>query len=448
MKCKLCGAVFEDENLFFCTGCGAMLRNPATGEDIPENRGENDPESPPLAESQENTNDSIEEVQTTEKVTEPPLVSEETIDEAVPEPNEAPVTENVAADTVQTAEIPPNELYIVQERERAVAPEPPQIPEPEPQFVSQEAPIKPIKVGIARLTGAAVIALFAVIVLITVSVLFSLKLGLSADRLHDSVENMDIWSVINAEIGDMSVSDSLYYEVDFDKATHDFADKTEFSLYLAKTDFLSFSAGKVKEYADYILNGNGSDPTVSNDEMVEFFKNNGSLAKEVFGYEMQTADYNSIRSSLAKHETADKLSVGKIGWELRFRLENIKYILSYLTLGILAAMFIVLLIWIALTVNRKGRHLLGFYGNVFLWSGFLTLFIGAAASAGAAIAYIITGEFVYYLCVSLLLPTAVYVICFGVIFLIAGLILKKVKKSLKIKSKLAELRNSDSLSTN
>ena len=31
MKCKICGAVYDDDNLYFCIGCGAMLKNPVTG---------------------------------------------------------------------------------------------------------------------------------------------------------------------------------------------------------------------------------------------------------------------------------------------------------------------------------------------------------------------------------------------------------------------------------
>lgn len=422
MKCKLCGAVFEDDALFFCTGCGAMLRNPATGEVVSENREEYTPDT---AENQQN-GASAEENADVQAAVNKTVGKSFDDSEAELKAESTDEISDASANSDERQELKPQEeLCIAKEREKES--------KPEIQPVFDDIPPEPVKVGVGRLIGASAIALFSGIVLVLVSVLFSLKLGLSGDGLHDRIENMEKWSVINAEIDGLSVSDSLYYEVDFDKATHNFADKTEFAVFLAKTDFLGFTADKAKAYADYILDGIGNEPTLEENELVEFFRSNGNTAKEIFGYEMQTADYNSIRSSLAKHETADKFSVSKIGWEINFHLESVKYIFSYVTLGIFTALFIVLLIWIAIIVNRKGKHLLGFYGNIFLWGGLITVLSGIAVSAGMAMAYVLTGEFACYLCSSLLLPSAVYTVCFGVISFIAGVILKKIKRSLKLR---------------
>ena len=59
-----------------------------------------------------------------------------------------------------------------------------------------------------------------------------------------------------------------------------------------------------------------------------------------------------------------------------------------------------------------------------------------AVSAGAALAHTVTGDFLCYLSSTLLLPTAVYGICIGAILLIAGLIIKKVKASVRTKEKI------------
>lgn len=422
MKCKLCGAVFDDDNLFFCTGCGAMLRNPATGEIVPENREEYTPTADELSQAEPSADDDPEEA----------LINEKPAEELPTEVS--PISETKEAVESPEAVEAPNgsetELYIARDREKAASAE--ELPS-EPEPLSEEAPPKPAKVGVGRLMGATIISFIAFVTLVAVSLLFSLKLGLSGDILHDRAQSMNVWTVINARFNGMSLSDNLYYETDFDKATHGFADKTEFSLYLAKSSFTDFFADKLKQYGDYILENKGDETTLNESELIEFFMSNSESAKEVFGYEMQTADYNSIRSSLAENKTEEKFSVSKIGWELRFRLENIRYILSGMTIGIIGALFVVLLIWLAVIVNRNGRRLLGFYGGIFFWGGLVTLLTAGASSLGAAMAYIITGELWYCMSATLLLPTSIYAACIGAILLIAGIILIKVKKALKKK---------------
>lgn len=422
MKCKLCGAVFDDDKLFFCTGCGAMLRNPATGDVIPENREEYTPNSDQLSEFAPSDDDNPETSLINEKS------AEETSAENAPKPEAAETSEDPKTDEVSDA--PETELYIARDREAtASAEEISAQPEPLPEETSP----KTVKVGAGRLIGAAIISFIACIILVAVSLMFSLKLGLSGDILHDRAKSMNVWTVINARFNDMPLSDNLYYETDFDKATHGFADKTEFTVYLAQSGFTDFFADKLKQYGDYILENKGEETTLKETELIEFFMNNSETAKDVFGYEMQTADYNSIRSSLAENKTEEKFSVSKIGWDIRFRLENIRYILSGLTLGIIGALFIVLLIWLAVIVNRNGRRLLGFYGGVFFWGGLTTLLTAAALSAGAAMAYVITGELWFCMSASLLLPTSIYALCIGAILLITGIILLKVKRAVKKK---------------
>lgn len=451
MKCKLCGAVYDDDNLYFCIGCGAMLKNPATGEIVKENREDDFSEEPPVTEKiteAENADILFE----TDPVEAPEILPEpEPTAEPVPEPEEEILPLPVRNDKREVVfssdeaenkpvsqpinEAPKKELFIEKEREKAAvnnAAAPVQSGE---QPVSPP-PAVPAKTGFGRLLGASAVSFIAAVLLIAVSLLFSLKLGFTGTNLHNIAEGLDKWAVINARFNDMTLADNLYYETDFDKATHGFADKTEFTLYLAGTDFTGFCADKLEAYADYIIDGTGDEPTLTENEIVDFFKANHDRGTEIFGYEMQTADYNAIRSSLAAHETAEKFSVSKIGWELKFRLESIGYLLSYVTIGILTALSIVLMIWTAVIVNRSGRHILGFLGNIFAWSGIAVLLAAIGASAGAALGYAITGDFLCYLSSTLLLPTAVYAACIGAILLVAGLIIKKVKSSIKVKEKI------------
>ena len=144
-------------------------------------------------------------------------------------------------------------------------------------------------------------------------------------------------------------------------------------------------ADKLEQYADYIIDGSGDMPTVTNNDIVEFLRANHDSGVGIFGYEMQTADYNAIRSSLDAHKTAEKFSVDKIGWEMKFRLENIGKILSYVTIGILAGVFVLLMIWIAVILKNSKKAIRGYMGNIFTFSGLVVLAAAIAVSAGAAV---------------------------------------------------------------
>ncbi len=449
MKCKLCGAVHDDENLYFCISCGAMLKNPATGKIVPENREDDISETvnevntstaeeltpvedilpepaeifPEITESDENAPLEDENV----------FSSEDTAEKTVFETPVSAFSGEKTSFTENTAD----ELLIEKEREKNVVP--PQvnsIPQPAENIPVEKVEKKPVKVGFGRFFGGFLVALLSGIILTAVSLLFSLKLGFTGTNLHNIAKDLDKWSVINAQFDGMSVSDNLYYEADFDKATQGNADKTEFALFLAGTDFTGFCADKLEQYVDYIIDGIGDEPTLTENDIVEFFKENHDRGVEIFGYDMQTADYNAIRSSLTAHETAEKFSVSKIGWEMKFRLESIGYVLSYVTIGILAALSIVLMIWVGVILGRKGRYILGYIGNIFTWSGIAVLLAAVVASAGAALGYTITGSFLCYLSSTLLLPTAIYAACIGAVLLIAGIITKKVKSSIKVKEKI------------
>ena len=60
---------------------------------------------------------------------------------------------------------------------------------------------------------------------------------------------------------------------------------------------------------------------------------------------------------------------------------------------------------------------------------------GLAVVAGASIAHVITGEFIFYLCASLLLPFGVFAICIGVGELLIGFIFKRIRRGIRNKEK-------------
>lgn len=470
MKCKNCGAVHEDENLYFCIGCGAMLRNPATGKIVTENREDTIPQDK-VKETAETpapmeTAETPASMETAKEILPEPEKPAEEVSEVdkllrlVEEKKEAVISLEKANEKTEkkteekapelpkedipafeekkpAAEEKAEKLFIEKEREAAFVPPPAEnIPPAEENAAVEPAEQKPAKVGVGKYFGGFLIALLAGVVLTAFCLIFSLKLGFTGTNLHNIAKDLDVWSVINAEFNDMSLADNLYYETDFDRATQGNADKTEFTLFLAGTDFTGFCADKLEQYADYIIDGSGDMPTVTNNDIVEFLRTNHDSGVGIFGYEMQTADYNAIRSSLDAHKTAEKFSVDKIGWEMKFRLENIGKILSYVTIGILAGVFVLLMIWIAVILKNSKKAIRGYMGNIFTFSGLVVLAAAIAVSAGAALVYAVTGDFLCYLSSTLLLPSAAFGGCFGAFILIVGLIIKKVNSSIKIKDKI------------
>ena len=452
MKCKNCGAVHEDENLYFCISCGAMLKNPATGKIVKENREDDVPQEevkelaetsaameaaeeilpePELpAKEYSEVDKLLQFVEEKKEAINSKEKAEEQATEILPEitPDEKPTEAEkpVSLEKSHVTEEKNDKLFIEQERDAAFDPPVENIHE-----IEENAAVE-----FGKYFGGFFIALFAGIVLTALCLILSLKLGLTGTNLHNIAKALNMWSVINAELNDMSLSDNLYYETDFDKATQGNADKTEFALFLAGTDFTGFCADKLEQYADYIIDGEGDMPTLTNNDIVEFFKENHSRGVEIFGYDMQTADYNSIRSSLDEHKTAEKFSVDRIGWELKFRLENIGKILSHITIGILAAVFILLMIWVAVILKNSKRAIRGYMGNIFTISGLVVLSASLAVSAGAAVVYAVTSDFICYLSSTLLLPSAAFGGCIGAVILIVGLIIKKVNSSIKVKEKI------------
>ena len=312
--------------------------------------------------------------------------------------------------------------------------------EPAPP-VREEAPPPPppapvsTKVGAGKLIAAWFISLLAIIVLTVLSLAFSVKLGITGNNVRRSIEGMTADNVLGADVNGESLSDNIYKGIGFNDITHGKADKYTFRAFMTKTDFLSFAGKKAAGYVDCIIGGSEQDPSISENDLISFFENNASVSEDFFGYKLQTADYNTIRRNLDKENFIYKASLAGLSDAVGTPLQNLCYIFSYITLGILFALLLVLLIWIAVVTDRRGKYIVGSYGKILMWSGFIVLLVALAASAGTAIVYVLTGWFEFYVAASVLLPFAAFAGIIGLFEIILGLVFRKIRKSIRARER-------------
>lgn len=297
---------------------------------------------------------------------------------------------------------------------------------------------KPVKVGAGRIFGASLVALFAMIFTLVLSIVLCIKFGANGNVLSKRIEKLDSHTVLSAEFDGDEISKDIYNTVGFGTATNNNADEAGFKKFLTDADFLSYIGGQIKNYADYIIDGKGSDPSITAEDITnDFFRENRDKAESSFGSPLPEKGLDFIQNNLEKENFDENMSVAEWSRNAGFSIKSISYAFSYITIGITAALIIVLFIWIAVIVDKKGRHLTGFYGNIFLVSGFIMFITGLALSLGASVAYAFTGSVVFYLTANVLLPFALISLGTGFVELLIAFILKKVKKSIKKKEKSA-----------
>lgn len=314
-------------------------------------------------------------------------------------------------------------------------------PQTPPPFIPESVTIqKSVKVGAGRIAGASVVAVFAAVFLIILSFAVCFKFGASGSILKDRIENLSANTLLGAEFDGDEISDNIYKTIGFRGVTHGNATESDFKDFLVKSDMLSFIGKNAENYADYIFNGKGKNPSIGASEIkTDFFKANNNVADEIFGYTLSKGDLKLIEQHLEEENIDETLSIKEWNKKAGFDLKNISYILSYITLGIFFALIVVLFIWIAIIVDKKGRHIMGFYGNILFVSGIILFVSGLGVLAGSAIAYSITGNVMFYLIQNVLLIFGILSAGVGAFELILGLIFKKIGKSKKKKEKTIDL---------
>ena len=343
--------------------------------------------------------------------------------------------------------------YNGQPQYQGQVPPPPQYPGqvPPPPYQEQpEAPAKErsgkqkkqrAKIGGGRVFGATLITVFCVVFTFVLSLLVSIKFGASPKSLRNGIEGLDSNTLFSAEYDDDELSNDLYKTLGIKGATDGRATKEGFKQYLIGSDILEFVGSNVEAYAKYIMEGKGDDPSIGSTEITnEFFgsKSNNTVAKKEMGVKFDSDALDIIERRLDKNHVDRDLSIKHWNDESGFEVKNAAYALSYITLGMLLALILVFLIWIAVIVDRRGRYVAGFYGNIFLISGLLMFLIGLGILGVSPILYAVTNNVVFYAVFHVLMKFGIISICTGFGELVLAFVFKRIKRSIKRTEKTAK----------
>ena len=206
-----------------------------------------------------------------------------------------------------------------------------------------------------------------------------------------------------------------------------------------ESDMLEYLGQNVKNYADYIIEGEGKDPTITSEDIRnDFFKENNDVAEDIFGKKLNKKALNKVQSRLEANDVDKSLSISEWNNRSLFSMSDYNYIFSYLTLGIMIAIVLLFLIWIALIVDRKGRHVCGFFGTIFSITGLLMFIIGVGVLGVCSILFAVTSNVIFYLIPNVLFWFGIIALCFGAGELFVGGIFHKISKSKKRKEKAAK----------
>ena len=458
MFCNKCGAEIDDDSIF-CTSCGAKIDEPDTIISTPSEPGflKNDSEPTVLL-----TEDELQDAFVKEYGTESPEIGHPTDnsrdffynpDMAENTDDLMPFNEYESGEAVNTVHDIPKSFNdnsdtisfdAVEDDDYPPIPEP-VYPQPEPEYsapmyqepyadvppspVQEQRRPQPAKIGAARLFGAFLIAVAAFLFLLVFSVTLSIKLGLNGHIVRNNISRVNEQTLIASEYEGRELSSALYGSLGFKNATGGMATESSFRNFLLRTDLVNYIGRTADSYLSYIIDGKGSDPSITSDDLVyDFIKGNNRAYIEEWGYSMTDTEYQAMVSNLENDGFSRSMSIAEWGTELGFSLRNLKFLFSIMTIAVFLIITALLFIWTALAVSGRGKYVTSYFGGIFRASGSIMILIGGISVLGSALAYVFTHQAVFYLLSYGLLTFALISVCTGAAELILGAIFKAVHK--------------------
>ncbi len=404
MFCVKCGKVIDD-NAKFCTGCGA----------------ENSPDAV-----------NTETVAAPEKNTEAvaAVMPDETINEAV---GEAKTAENVVS--FSTDELDEHTFNNSPLKENsAVIDEP--IPDAYPEVEALTEPEENKKLSAGRFAGAAVISVFLVIFILVFNLLLSTRLGLCENSLSKAMDRMNIEYLLDTKLDDKKTLNGYIYEnLDGKFISASNAEEKDVRSLILALEIDKFAAENIKDYAAYLVDGSvRKDPSLTSDDVIEYLRDRSGIFESELDFIMSEIDYKQIERSLNNMKLDSKLSIERWSDNIGFNLSNSSFIFSFITIGIALAIVLVLYIWITIVLDKRGRFVMGYFGNSTFIAGLVTFIPALAFNIFSVYASLYTANTVIFVSAHLLAPLTTVAMIIGAFEIILGIIFKKSGKCLKKKA--------------
>ena len=312
---------------------------------------------------------------------------------------------------------------------------------PVPAPMPAQADSKPkarAKVGGGRLFFASIVTFITMLILLLFSLLLAVKIGANGDIIKKRFTKLNAKTTLTSEFDGKEMSKTLYDSLGFRTATKGAADEAGFKRFMLNTNFREYAGDTAKNYLDFILDGEGKDPSITSEDFVnDFIKENKGEAVREFDYDFTDEDYDLMQKNLDKDKFSESMSVKEWSRKLGFDVDKLSYATSYITIGIIFALFLLFLIWIAAIVRKRGRYVTGFFGSTFTIVGLIVFLAGLTIIVGSAIAFTFTHNACFYLSESILFPLAALLIIIGAAELFLGFIFRKTKNRLKKKERKA-----------
>ncbi len=422
MICRICGNYISDDAKF-CTSCGAEIEKiekedisvPFGGENsdgnAPDSAAENDENNfVPAAEENpvEETASPVSLEKPAEDVQEPAFGADSNLGEQ--EASAPAEEENNSVPFIETPQA--SEVFVHEER------------------MTVEAAPKKLTAG--RAVGASAVSLFAVIFLIVFNLIFTARIGLGGDIIGKAASSVKAETLLDSELDDgKSCAEYIFDKLDDKLVERGNSKVKDLRTFLIEADFVEFISESAEGYASYLISGTGDDPTVDSGDIAGFIEDNGTLFYYEMGYNMTENDYEDLEKSLSDEGIDEMLSLDSWGDSIGFGMKNVHFIFSFITIGVIFALVLVLYIWTAIILDRHTKHIMGFFRTITLIGGLVVFIPTALFLIGAPFVIADGGSTVVYLAWKLLTPFMAIGACTGLFEIIVAVIFGKISKLIK-----------------
>lgn len=434
MNCKFCGVSISDDARF-CTVCGKKVEAEEANKPLTEENTAAEAAAvsrPSDISHAEESSDVITSAEiTTEAASE---TSEEKAEIASEKKIETNTEEMNASSSDESSDLSDNALSneSVQEADGFSA-EMPVSDESFSQEVVMSVDEAPKKLTAGRAVGGAVLAFFAVIFLIIFNIVLSARIGLSSDVLGKSVSSVKAGTLLDTELKDgQTAAEYIYENLDGPFITKSNAQVKDVRSFLINSNLVDFASETVEAYAAYLVNGTEkNNPSIGSVEIADFLKDNDDVIYSEFGYRMTDADYVDVEESLADEGLDEALSIDEWSNKIGFKLGNLHFVFSAVTIAIIFALALVFFIWTAIVLDRHTKNIMGYFRTITLIGGLAVFLPSAAFLIYAPFAVLNGGPAAAYLAFRLLTPLAVIGGCTGLFELVVSFIFGKIRNLFK-----------------